>query len=218
SAGGSSSPHSIGASAGVGTLRPVRILVFHGYLLEGTGSNVYNARLAEALVRLGHDVHLLSQDRHAEEQPFVDAVGDWDGGALSMRQVRAPQGPGRCSVYRPDIGGLPPVAVAGRYEGVEARRLPRCTGAPPAPGTRAATGSFASARGSARRAWTWPASRPGPPRRRRPRCARSRWRWRRAAGALVRRRAPSRATRARAHGRCGASIRARMSWSRSWAS
>ena len=43
--------------------RAVRILIFHGYLLRGTGSNVYNANLAAALVRLGHEVHLLCQDR-----------------------------------------------------------------------------------------------------------------------------------------------------------
>ena len=35
----------------------MRILVFHGYLLRGTGSNVYNASLAQAMVRLGHEVH-----------------------------------------------------------------------------------------------------------------------------------------------------------------
>ena len=44
----------------------MRILIFHGYLLDGTGSNVYNARLAAALVGLGHEVHLLCQDRHPE--------------------------------------------------------------------------------------------------------------------------------------------------------
>ena len=31
----------------------MRILVFHGYLLHGTGSNVYNARLVVALARQG---------------------------------------------------------------------------------------------------------------------------------------------------------------------
>jgi glycosyltransferase involved in cell wall biosynthesis len=107
----------------------VRILVFHGYLLEGTGSNVYNARLAEALARLGHDVHLLSQDRHAAERPFVDAVGDWDGGRLRVRQLRrASAGPlGSATVYRPDIGGLLPVYVADRYEGIEARTFLQCS-------------------------------------------------------------------------------------------
>jgi glycosyltransferase involved in cell wall biosynthesis len=111
----------------------VRVLIFHGYLLEGTGSNVYNAQLATALVGLGHEVHLLSQDRHPERQPFVDAVGDWDGGALRLRELGRPVRAhdearrGRCIVYRPDIGNLLPVYVADRYEGIEARTFARCS-------------------------------------------------------------------------------------------
>ena len=107
----------------------MRILVFHGYLLGGTGSNVYNARLAAAFVKLGHDVHLLSQDRHPERQPFVDAVGDWEDGALSVRELpgRGAQAGGRCTVYRPDIGDLLPVYVADRYEGVQARTFAECS-------------------------------------------------------------------------------------------
>jgi glycosyltransferase involved in cell wall biosynthesis len=106
----------------------VRILIFHGYLLGGTGSNVYNARLAEALAGLGHEVHLLSQERHLAQHAFIDAYGDWDSGAL---QVTAAAGrgaePPRCTVYRPDIGGLLPVYVADRYEGIEARTFADCS-------------------------------------------------------------------------------------------
>src|SRR5690349_20392810 len=98
--------------------RKVRILLFHGYLLRGTGSNVYNASLAAALVRLGHEVHLLAQERSPEDLDFVDAAADWDGGELAVRGLREPV---RCTVYRPDIGGLLPVYVADRYEGIEAR-------------------------------------------------------------------------------------------------
>ena len=111
----------------------MRVLIFHGYLLDGTGSNVYNARLAAALVGLGHEVHLLSQDRHPERQAFVDFVGDWDGGPLRVRSVRQPPAartrarPGSCTVYRPNIGGLLPVYVADRYEGVEARTFAQCS-------------------------------------------------------------------------------------------
>jgi glycosyltransferase involved in cell wall biosynthesis len=107
----------------------VRILIFHGYLLGGTGSNVYNARLAEALVGLGHEVHLLSQERHPEEHRFVDAIGDWDSGALRVRPARgrAADQPARCTVYRPNIGNLLPVYVADRYEGIEARTFAQCS-------------------------------------------------------------------------------------------
>jgi glycosyltransferase involved in cell wall biosynthesis len=112
----------------------VRVLIFHGYLLSGTGSNVYNARLAAALVGLGHEVHLLSQDRHPERQGFVDAVGDWEQGSLRVlgtgpeREASSgANGKARCTVYRPDIGGLLPVYVADRYEGIEARTFAECT-------------------------------------------------------------------------------------------
>jgi glycosyltransferase involved in cell wall biosynthesis len=118
----------IRAAARIGW-RPVRILIFHGYLLGGTGSNVYNARLAEALVGLGHEVHLLSQERHPEEHGFVDAIGDWDSGTLRVRSAPGRGGADtvRCTVYRPDIGGLLPVYVADRYEGIEARTFHDCT-------------------------------------------------------------------------------------------
>ncbi len=107
----------------------MRILIFHGYLLGGTGSNVYNARLAEALVALGHEVHLLSQDRHPAEHPFVDAVGDWDESVLRVHRLPRVDSDSqvRCTVYRPDIGGLLPVYVADRYEGIEARTFAECS-------------------------------------------------------------------------------------------
>jgi glycosyltransferase involved in cell wall biosynthesis len=74
----------------------MRILIFHGYLLRGTGSNIYNASLVRALARLGHEVDLLCQDR------------DWD----------APEG---VTVRNPDIGRVLPVYVADRYEGFDAK-------------------------------------------------------------------------------------------------
>jgi glycosyltransferase involved in cell wall biosynthesis len=107
----------------------MRILIFHGYLLSGTGSNVYNARLVEALVKMGHEVHLFAQDRHPERQPFVRCAGDWDGGRLRLRELSGrPSGAtGGCTLYRPDIGGLLPVYVQDSYEGVEAKTFARCS-------------------------------------------------------------------------------------------
>ena len=102
----------------------MRILIFHGYLLGGTGSNVYNARLAAALVGLGHEVHLLCQDRQPGRHAFVDATGEWEEGTLRVHVLRDPV---RCTTYRPDIGGLLPVYVTDRYEGIEARPFAECS-------------------------------------------------------------------------------------------
>ena len=62
----------------------MRVLVFHGYLLRGTGSNVYNARLCAALARAGHAVDLLCQEPRPEELDFVDAVGTWEDGVVRV--------------------------------------------------------------------------------------------------------------------------------------
>ena len=35
----------------------MNLLITHGYMLSGTGSNVYLQNLCRALGRMGHDVH-----------------------------------------------------------------------------------------------------------------------------------------------------------------
>jgi glycosyltransferase involved in cell wall biosynthesis len=79
----------------------MRVLVFHGYMLRGTGSNIYNVNLAPALARLGHEVHLLCQDR----------------------EVTIPG----VQIHNPDIGGLLPVYVKDPYEGFEVKTFDELT-------------------------------------------------------------------------------------------
>jgi glycosyltransferase involved in cell wall biosynthesis len=105
----------------------MKVLIFHGYLLRGTGSNVYNASLARALARLGHEVHLFCQDREAASLGWVDRVGRWQDGGLTVEAVSGATGPDSISVYVPDIGGLLPVFVADRYEGFEVKTFPELT-------------------------------------------------------------------------------------------
>jgi hypothetical protein len=102
----------------------VRILLFHGYSLYGSGSNDYIAGLTRGLVRQGHEVQLLCQDRNPAGSDFVDAVGRWQAGRLRVEQVRWPA---RCTAYVPDIAGLLPVYVTGRFPGYQARPFPQLT-------------------------------------------------------------------------------------------
>src|SRR3954467_5862096 len=101
----------------------MRVLIFHGYLLRGTGSNIYNANLAQALARLGHEVHLLCQERAAGEMKWVNRLGRWDGATLSVEDLRKPDTEGSVTVYLPDIGGLLPVYVRDEYEGFRVREF-----------------------------------------------------------------------------------------------
>ncbi len=79
----------------------MRILLWHGYLLGGTGSNVYTRALAREWSRTGHEVVVVCQERHPERFDL--------GGA----RVVVPELPER----------LLPVFVLDRYEGLEARLL-----------------------------------------------------------------------------------------------
>jgi glycosyltransferase involved in cell wall biosynthesis len=79
----------------------MRVLLFHGYMLRGTGSNIYNVNLARALARLGHEVHLLCQDRE-----------------VRVEGVR---------IHNPDIHRLLPVYVKDPYEGFEVKAFPELT-------------------------------------------------------------------------------------------
>lgn len=106
----------------------MRILIFHGYLLGGTGSNVYNASLARALRGLGHEVHLLCQDRDAASLEFIDAVGDWRSGKLDVRATGAESGEGSVTAYTPDIAGLLPVFVRDRYADFEVKTFGELSG------------------------------------------------------------------------------------------
>jgi glycosyltransferase involved in cell wall biosynthesis len=78
----------------------MRILLWHGYLLGGTGSNVYTRSIAREWSRAGHDVVVVSQEANPELHDL--------GGAQTVR---------------PDIGGLLPVFVLDRYEGMHAKLL-----------------------------------------------------------------------------------------------
>jgi len=89
----------------------------HGYMLSGTGSNVYVQNLCRALVRGGHEVHLLCQEEHPLGYEFVDEHASVDGTVIEKLGGQETPDPGRCVVYNPRVGGLLPVYVYDDYPG-----------------------------------------------------------------------------------------------------
>jgi glycosyltransferase involved in cell wall biosynthesis len=103
----------------------LRILMWHGWLLEGTGSNVYAAKVAEVWRRQGHEVVILCQQRFTDRLEFVDAWGESvgvPGGGVAVIGGHPPAS-GRVSVLNPDIGDLLPVFVEDHYEGFTVKRF-----------------------------------------------------------------------------------------------
>ena len=78
----------------------MRIFVWHGYLLGGTGSNIYARQLAREWSREGHEVVVFSQEPAPERFDLAGA-----------------------ETVRPDVHGFLPVFVIDEYEGYEVKRV-----------------------------------------------------------------------------------------------
>lgn len=78
----------------------MRVLIWHGYLLSGTGSNEYTRALARALSNQGHDVVVLSQEPRPQDHDL-----------------------GSATAVRPELPGRLPVFVLDRYADAEAALL-----------------------------------------------------------------------------------------------
>ena len=79
----------------------MRIHVWHGYLLSGTGSNIYTQALVREWARDGHEVAVVCQERHPERFDLAGAT-----------------------VVRPELpDALLPVFVVDRYEGLQPKLL-----------------------------------------------------------------------------------------------
>jgi glycosyltransferase involved in cell wall biosynthesis len=102
----------------------MRVLIWHGWLLEGSGSNVAAAKVAQMLRRNGHEVLLLCQEGHPERFDFIDATGSVDADSVSAQSpTSARTAAGTVTLLRPDIGSLLPVFVYDEYEGFEVKRF-----------------------------------------------------------------------------------------------
>ncbi|HYI44465.1 MAG TPA: glycosyltransferase family 4 protein [Actinomycetota bacterium] len=103
----------------------MRILLWHGYLMRGSGSNIYTANVARAWRKAGHDVLVMCQERTVSGLDFIDAAGDFapDNSSFSTSSMGVAPASGSCVVVRPDIGGLLPVYVYDDYEGFEVKRF-----------------------------------------------------------------------------------------------
>jgi glycosyltransferase involved in cell wall biosynthesis len=99
----------------------MRILIWHGWLLEGSGSNVAAARISEVLRAAGHDVLLICQERRPERFAWIDAIGVLDGDAAPdlTPTGSAAAAKGRCVLLRPEIGPILPVFVRDPYKGFD---------------------------------------------------------------------------------------------------
>ena len=93
----------------------MRLLMTHGYMFSGSGSNVYVQNLCRALLREGHDVHLLCQEPAPLSYDFVNEHRKANANGTEKLGGQDTPYPGHCTVYNPEIGDLLPVYVYDDY-------------------------------------------------------------------------------------------------------
>ncbi len=69
----------------------MRIGLYHGYELSGSGSNEYTRYLAMAFLAAGHEVHILCREPAPEKLLFVSQAFAWslDGNAKLLFSRKA---------------------------------------------------------------------------------------------------------------------------------
>jgi len=93
------------------------ICILHGYLLEGSGSNLWTRSIIRSLCHDGETVHLLCQENHPEIYDFISQVYFYhlNGSSETIIDRDVPY-PGQCIMHKPEIGKTLPVYVWDKYE------------------------------------------------------------------------------------------------------
>jgi len=93
------------------------ICILHGWLLEGSGSNLWTRSIITALARAGETVHLVCQENHPALYDAIAEAYRYDANGNRQQSLkREVPYPGRCILHQPWIGETLPVFVWDKYE------------------------------------------------------------------------------------------------------
>ena len=93
------------------------ICILHGYLLEGSGSNLWTRCVVESLCMEGHTVQLVCQEPYPERYDCIAEAYRYhlDGTVETMLSRTVPY-PGKCIMHKPQLGDTLPVYVWDKYD------------------------------------------------------------------------------------------------------
>ena len=93
------------------------LCILHGYLLEGSGSNLWTRCVVESLCMEGHTVQLVCQEPYPERYDCIaEAYRYHPDGTVETMLVRDAPYPGKCIMHKPQLGDTLPVYVWDKYD------------------------------------------------------------------------------------------------------
>lgn len=107
----------------------MNILLTHGYLLKGTGSNLYVANLVKEMCADGHNVFLVCQEYNPMDLDFVEDLYNFNLDNTVAEHIAHQETPykGKCKCFIPNLNGFLPVYVYDHYDGFTVKEFPNCT-------------------------------------------------------------------------------------------
>jgi glycosyltransferase involved in cell wall biosynthesis len=93
------------------------LCILHGYLLEGSGSNLWTRSVIESLCMEGHTVQLVCQEPYPDRYDCIAESYRYhlDGSVETMFARTVPYR-GKCIMHKPQLGDTLPVYVWDRYD------------------------------------------------------------------------------------------------------
>lgn len=90
--------------------------ILHGYLLEGSGSNIWTRSILKSLCENGETVHLICQENHPENYDFIAQCHFYYDDSFETKLDRNVPYKGKCIMHKPQLGDVLPVYVWDKYE------------------------------------------------------------------------------------------------------
>jgi glycosyltransferase involved in cell wall biosynthesis len=93
------------------------LCIIHGYLLEGSGSNLWTRCVVESLCMQGHTVQLVCQEPYPDRYDCIAEAYRYhqDGTVETLFEREVPY-PGKCIMHKPQLGDTLPVYVWDKYD------------------------------------------------------------------------------------------------------
>ena len=91
--------------------------ILHGYLLEGSGSNIWTRSIVRSLCKNGETIHLVCQENHPENYDFIsECHHHYSDGSVETKLKQDVPYKGKCIMHKPQLGNTLPVYVWDKYE------------------------------------------------------------------------------------------------------
>jgi glycosyltransferase involved in cell wall biosynthesis len=93
------------------------LCIIHGYLLEGSGSNLWTRSVVESLCMEGHTVQLVCQEPYPDRYDCIAEAYRYhlDGSVETVFSREVPYA-GKCIMHKPQLGDTLPVYVWDKYD------------------------------------------------------------------------------------------------------